>query len=909
MIINEDDYLAHYGILRKSGRYPWGSGTGDDKVLSGGFLAITTSLRKQGLSETEIATGFKITTTQLRALRSIESNRVKQEKLARVQQLRDKGMGPAAIGKQLGINESSVRSLLTPGLKEKADTLQTIASVIQGRVDKHGYIDVGAGVESHLGISSDKLKTAVQILKEKGYVQLNIQADTASGPANQKTTIRLITRPGTTYRDAVANKDKVQQVFDHSDDGGQTFRGIKPPMNINANRVQVKYKEEGGHLEDGVMYIRRGVPDVSLGGSAYAQVRIAVGGTHYLKGMALYKDNLPDGVDIQFNTNKSNSGNKLDALKEMKKTPDGKVDLENPFGSQISRQILDKNGKLSSSMNIVNDEGTWENWNKSISTQVLSKQAPTLAKQQLDLKYEKKKQDLDEIKALTNPVVRQKLLEMYADGVDSSAVHLDAAHLPRQATYVILPLTKIKPTEIYAPKYRDGETVVLIRYPHGGKFEIPELTVNNRNAIAKKSFGEHARDAVGIHPSVAERLSGADFDGDTVVVIPNGGPRKIKSEPALKSLAGFDPKSEFAPYQGMKTIDGGYYNTTTKKVEFPPGKSGNSRHKNTQMGLVSNLITDMTIKGAPAEELARAVKHSMVVIDAEKHSLDYKASAQRHGITALNIKYQGRAQGSAATIISRATSQTKVNATKPRPAKDGGGIDRKTGQLVTVPKTYVNRFGETVSAKIKVDKLSATKDAFTLVSDKNDPIERIYAEHSNKLKALGNDARKEIAAYKPPKISPSAKIAYKPHVDSLKVKLAIARRNKPLERQAQLFARASINARLEAHPNMDPNEVKKLNHQALTTARLRVGALKTKIIPTADEWAAIQAGAVSPNQLRQMLDSADLDVVRQLATPRPITLMTTIKTTRARTMLAAGYTQSEVADALGISVSTLMTVF
>ena len=50
--------------------------------------------------------------------------------------------------------------------------------------------------------------------------------------------------------------------------------------------------------------------------------------------------------------------------------------------------------------------------------------------------------------------------------------------------------------------------------------------------------------------------------------------------------------------------------------------------ENTQreMGIISNLIMDMTLQGATDEELARAVRHSMVVIDANKHSLDYKRS-------------------------------------------------------------------------------------------------------------------------------------------------------------------------------------------------------------------------------------------------------------------------------------------
>lgn len=83
-------------------------------------------------------------------------------------------------------------------------------------------------------------------------------------------------------------------------------------------------------------------------------------------------------------------------------------------------------------------------------------------------------------------------------------------------------------------------------YPHGGTFEIPELTVNNKNPTAVSVLGKNIRDAVGINPKVAERLSGADFDGDQVVVIPTGGRVKIQSTPALKDLKDFDPKTDYS---------------------------------------------------------------------------------------------------------------------------------------------------------------------------------------------------------------------------------------------------------------------------------------------------------------------------------------------------------------------------
>lgn len=44
---------------------------------------------------------------------------------------------------------------------------------------------------------------------------------------------------------------------------------------------------------------------------------------------------------------------------------------------------------------------------------------------------------------------------------------------------------------------------------------------------------------------------------------------------------------------------------------------------------VSNLITDMTVEGASLTEIARVVKHSMVVLDAEKHNRDAQEVLQK----------------------------------------------------------------------------------------------------------------------------------------------------------------------------------------------------------------------------------------------------------------------------------------
>ena len=656
---------------------------------------------------------------------------------------------------------------------------------------------------------------------------------------------------------------------------------------MDSSRLKINYAEDGGIQKDGVIEIRRGVDDLSLGDSHYAQVRIMVDGTHYLKGMAVYSDDLPDGVDVLFNTNKKTGTPMTDVLKKIKDDPD------NPFGSLIKEHggqsyYIDKDGN--EKLSLINkraEEGDWGEWSDHLPSQFLSKQSMTLINKQLGLATADKVAEYDEICALTNPTVKKTLLKSFADDCDSAAVHLQAAALPRQKYQVILPLTTIKDTEVYAPNYKNGEQVALIRYPHGGTFEIPVLTVNNKQPEGKKVLGNTPKDAIGINSKVAERLSGADFDGDTVMVIPTGGKIKITSTHPLKGLEGFDPKEKYGP------------DSTTQPYK---------RMKNTQteMGKVSNLITDMTLKGATEDELARAVRHSMVVIDAEKHNLDYKRSEQDNGIASLKKKYQGRVEDGkykegAATLISRAKSEVSVPKRKGSPTiNEDGSLSYKTADDLT----YVDKkTGKTKTRTQASTQMAEAKDARTLSS--GTPQEEAYASYANKMKSLANQARKEMVSTGKIPYSASAKAAYQNEVDSLNAKLNVALKNAPRERQAQVIANATVTAKKQANPDMTNAEIKKANQQALTAARKQVGAERKPVVITDREWEAIQAGAISESKLTQILNNADIDSLRQRATPRATTTLSTAKQNKIASMSASGYSTSEIAEALGISTSTV----
>lgn len=890
MDLVEEDILMHYGVKRRSGRYPWGSG--DNPYQHGGdFLARVEELQRLGKTEKQIADELHLSTTDLRMQVRVAKHERRALQADRARSLREDGKTLDEIASILGYaNDSSVRALLNENTAANKNKAQATAEILKKELAEKGAIDVGTGVERQLGVSTGVLQEALFILETEGYNRYGVGVPQVNDP-KKRTITPVISVPEIDQREVYQNLDLVKSVGDyHSTDGGESWDKREYPASIDSSRVKILYGDEGGALKDGVIEIRRGVADLDLGDSHYAQVRILVDGTHYLKGMAMYSDDMPDGADIVFNTNKHTGTPKMDVLKKIQDDPD------NPFGALIkangqSHYIdADGNEKLSA-INKLKEEGDWDKMSKNLSSQFLSKQPIQLIKKQLDLTYADAADEFSEICSLNNPTVKRKLLLDFADECDSAAVHLKAAALPRQSTQVILPLNAMKETEIFAPNYRDGEKVVLIRYPHGGTFEIPELTVNNKNPTAVSVLGKNIRDAVGINPKVAERLSGADFDGDQVVVIPTGGRVKIQSTPALKDLKDFDPKTDYS---------------TEGKTGVRLLAKGAATQR--QMGEISNLITDMTLKGATEPEIARAVKHSMVVIDAAKHKLDYRQSEKDNGIAELKNKYQGfddetGHHGGASTLLSRRKQDVEV------PERQGSGvIDPLTGKVVYKEsgRTYVDpRTGKTVAATTKVKRILAVDDVRSMSSGTLQ--EEAYADYANKMKDLANKARLEYKATPTLKRSASAAKAFEPEVNRLMAALKVAQLNAPLEREAQRIANARVKAKVQANNITDKDEISKIRRAAISDARNSTGASgkRTRITISDGEWTAIQSGAISDTTLSEILRYAEPKTVRERATPRRTTQLSDARISRIKAMANSGHTNAEIAEALGISTSAV----
>ena len=941
---NQND-IVHSGVAhdenppgRGSGRFGWGTGENPYQHMFN-FLQEANTMKKAGLSDADIAKALigkvkvyedkyrDATVNDLKAAKAIAETELRKRDVARAYDLYNKTGSLTKTAQAMNKSVSSVQSLLDPAIAKRTNKYTATAEMIEHKINNSeaGIVDISNGTEVTLGCTKNTKEVAVAMLEDKGYVKSWIKTP-IPGTTHAITYTVLVKRPeGMTdkelYRYVQNNRDKVDPMVEYTPNQGVSYFVPKYPANLDSKRVYIKYAEDGGKLKDGVIELRKNVPDLSLGDSQYAQVRIMVDNQHYMKGMAMYSDDIPDGYDVVFNSNKHKGTPIEDVFKPLKRNKEtGEIIKEQPFGATIKAGgQSDYDGpdgkKHLSPINKITEEGDWDTWSKDLSQQFLSKQPIKLIKQQLNLTIDSTKVDLDKIRGLTNQALKQKLLQDFADKCDTKAADLAAVGFKNQAFQVLLPSDKIKEGEIYAPNYPDGETVALVRYPHQGIFEIPVLKNNTKNKDARSILSPTAKDAVLINSKTAQVLSGADFDGDTAIVIPmTSNNLKISHRDPLPQLKDFDPKELYSQDD----------NPVIKAMT--PTEYMKDRTKQTMMGEATNLVTDMTVGNASMSDIAKATKFAQVVIDAQKHKLNWRQAMQDNDIVNLKITYQGQNKNGtpkgASTILSQAGSKayindekeiTDVNKMTPEELKwfkKGGRVYRPTGKT---KKTYSkDKEGNIVVSEapqqFRQEKMLRVKDARDLVRDKNNEKEMAYAEFANEMKKIALEARKESREIKPQKVNLSAKETYAAEIESLKHKLKEAQITDPLERKARTYSQKISIDIMKSNPGVyDSYESRqRLKDQQLTKARAILGSKKKRIDISPREWEAIQSNAMSTAMVKDIIKNSDLETVKKLAMPKTSRELTTAELNLLKSMAETGmYTNADIADRLGISPSTV----
>ena len=228
-------------------------------------------------------------------------------------------------------------------------------------------------------------------------------------------------------------------------------------------------------------------------------------------------------------------------------------------------------------------------------------------------------------------------------------------------------------------------------------------------------------------------------------------------------------------------------------------------------------------------------------------------------------------------------------------------VNKRTGETTEVVKTRTQ----------KSTKMAETDDAMTLVSERKHPMELVYAEYANSMKAMGNKARTEMVNTGKIAYNRDAKRKYENEVESLTEKLRKAELNTVRERTANRMAAATVAAKKKAAEDagekLKSKDIKKAGQVALTKYREEVGSIARKernIIINDKEWEAIQSGAISETTLKRILNNCDPDSLRQRAMPKESKTLTTAKMNRIKAM-SASYTIAQIADKLGVSTSTV----
>ncbi len=913
-------YLAHTGTPQMydfdphgSGRYRQGSGEEPYQHKFNWLYEFDKAKKDHpNMSEAEVCDKiFNMSTTEARARKQWMEEDLKSYLSHRVYSMRydsegNKKMSTTAIAEKLTVmgydmSEANVRKYLKAHedakygqIKDTAESLKETLKVYRENANgDRQYLDIGEGIANRLRISQTAFDAAVQRLKDEGYIINNIQVNQINSQIKgQKTTMRLLGEPGITDHelalDAYSDLGKIHYINEVYNVDAQTMGALATkPVPVSLDRIKINYADNNADVpqpKDGVIELRPGVADLDLGnGKKYAQVRINVDDKYYLKGMAIYNYDMPEGVDIIFNTNKSEGAPPSKVFKPLKRTrtledgspdPNSPIDWNNPFGATIKpfdkggqHQYTDENGKLKwSAINIVNEEGSWNEWKKGLPSQLLTKQPDNLARTQLDIAYHKKLEEYEKIQNIGIPAIKEKFLKDFADSCEQDAVDLKGWAMIGQSTKVLLPGTTLAPNECYCPDYPEvieegpnkGQRfkVVCIRYPHNGPEEIVELYVNNHNKECKKIYGPTPKDLIAIPPSQLPKLGGADCDGDNVTVIPNNN-NAIVVKDLLKGMEGYDAKIEYATDGSKETMS--------------------KRSMGIEMGKSTNLIMDMrSLYNPTTDELVRAFKYNQVVVDAHKHKLDWKQAAKDLKIAELRKKYQGNSQGGAYSLMSRASGPEYVDE-----RKLGYTINKETGDKEYIPtnktklKKITNPDGTNTwvqtdeKVKTKTDRMYTVDNAYDLIKDRDLPpttIERIYADYANNMKDLARKCRLESLEVKKQEEKPTAraKQIYAEERTSIDEKLFKRDEYAPQDRAALRAATIYMKQVKEENPYMDTDEYKRKSAQAMTSARARCfkGGKKEKITITDKEWEAIENNAIDKSKLNKILLYADDDSIK-----------------------------------------------
>lgn len=1000
--------LLHYGTKFHSGRYPYGSGLVPYQH-DGDFMHYVKRMTELGVSKKDIAELNGMTVRELNAQYSLSSNKFRKLKNEAIFSRLSDGKTPKEIfdeiGEQYDIKSvASINTVIANRDKVRVDKARATADIIEKAFDDGAkYIDIGSGVERTLGLNSkEKLASAVELVKaEIGAKDKTLQIQQVTN-AKQKTTTKILVNPKYANDNGFINYEEITNLAStyNTSDAGKSYQQANfYPGSLDSKRLAIRYGDQGGVEKDGLIEIRPGCKDLSLGGKNYSQVRILVDGTHYLKGMAVYSNDIPAGKDIVFNTNKSSDKPLEKVLKPIKDDPD------QPFGANIlpiaeggQYYYTDDNGKQQKGLiNKREDEGGWNEWKNKIASQMLSKQSISIINQHLEESKKNARDEYEEISKITNPTIKKQYLEDYASDLENTCKHLSASGFAGQRYQVILPMPSLKNDEVYAPNFKDGTKVALVRYPHAGIFEIPILTVNNKNKEGIEMIGTNPMDGIGINSHTAKQLSGADFDGDTAMVIPLNDNQKVINKNPLKELENFDPGKYEADRveevkDGNETIKYGYIGDYKFKIM-------SEADKQKQMGIISNLITDMTIKGASDDEIARATKASMVCIDAVKHAYDYKQALIDNKIQDLKDKYQDGGGASSIISLSKSPDKTILERTEgayvnPKTGEHaypivtdklddkgrkivkyysdetGKEVDRKDFKFMTIDPTtgmrlytYTNDHhdsytyranGHTYTSTVFYDKTTNTpyymnkvdnkrheveqKDKIKTVYNKNGDVakmtevfeqtvglnskelnkdkvmspydlasnnikEQAYANYASYLQTLILKARKEMFTIEEDKVNVDMRKAYQAEYDSLQAKIQEAEKNQPFEREAQRLALVKVNAILKTNNNMNNDDIKKLRQKTLTRMRIATGAGRVQFDITDNEWKAMQSGAISKDMIAKIMRYGDSNKIRELAMPKTRRELSDKQADRIKDMASKGYTNNQIAQTLGISIS------